>query len=414
MSIALAVPELGEAEALAAGKTILSGWVTQGPRVGEMEQAFRALCGAEHACACSNCTTALHMALLAVGVGPGDVVVTVSHSFIATANAIRQCGADPVFVDIDPDTFNMSPAALRACLENDFSLQDSVLRYRHTERLLLSPESPLLSQKGPLGRLGAILVVHQVGMPADLGQLLPLAREAGVPVVEDAACATGSLILHNGEWQPIGRPHGDAACFSFHPRKVITTGDGGMVTTASAEYDRLFRLKRQHGMSVSDTVRHNSSNVVVEEYLTTGFNYRMTDIQAAVGIEQLKRLPTIIARRREIAGLYGEALSTVAGLTLPKEPAYAKTNWQSYVVRLAEASWQRPVMQALLQQGISTRRGVMCAHREPPYRDAWSTAALVESERAQDEGLVLPLHTRMDDNDVLAVATALKETLHGM
>src|SRR6185436_300603 len=205
------------AEAVAAGRPIASGWVTQGPEVAAFEQEFAAVVGARHACATSSGTTALHLALLAVGVEPGDEVVTASHSFIATANAVRYCGATPVFVDIDPATFN-----LRADL---------------VERAI-----------GPATR--AILCVHQIGMPCDLAALLAVARRHGLPLIEDAACATGSEILIAGTWERIGKPHGDIACFSFHPRKVITTGDGGMLTTANAELDRRARQWRQHAMSV--------------------------------------------------------------------------------------------------------------------------------------------------------------------
>ena len=191
--IALAKPELGQAEAQAAGQAILSGWVTQGPRVAEMERAFCAQTGAPFACAVSNCTAALHMALVAAGAGHGDVVVTVSHSFIATANAVRQCGAEPVFVDIDLDTFNMSPQALAACLKQDFDRRADGLWYRHVDRLLRSASSPLARAKAPLGRLAAIQVVHQVGMPADLEPILALAKAAGVPVVKNALGYDDSL-----------------------------------------------------------------------------------------------------------------------------------------------------------------------------------------------------------------------------
>src|SRR5262249_10765073 len=211
-----------------------------------------------HACAVSSCTTALHLALHALGLGPGDEVLTVSHSFIATANAVRYCGATPVFVDIDPLTFNLNPALIEAAI------------------------TP---------RTRAVMPVHQIGLPCDMAGILAVAGRHGLPVVEDAACAIGSELRVGGRWERIGRPHGTVACFSFHPRKVITTGDGGMLTTRDPELDRKFRLLRQHAMSVSDRVRHAATTVIFEEYPDVGFNYRMTDIQAPVLRTQPRAAP---------------------------------------------------------------------------------------------------------------------------
>jgi perosamine synthetase len=367
-------PMMDEREAEAARRVILSGWITQGPEVAAFENEFAAWVGAKHACAVSNCTTALHLALLAVGVGPGDEVITVSHSFIATANAVRYCGATPVFVDIDPVTYNMDPAQIEPAIT---------------------------------ARTRAILCVHQMGMPCDLPSIVAIARRNGLPVIEDAACAVGSEILWNGRWERIGKPHGDIACFSFHPRKVMSTGDGGMLTTSNADWDKRFRLLRQHAMSVPDTVRHGSSNVIFESYPEIGFNYRMTDIQAAVGREQLKRLPQIVVARRAIAQRYIELLSDVAELVPPHEPAWARTNWQSFCVRLPAHCDQRGIMQTLLDQGVSTRRGIMCSHREPAYSTYELRQPLPHSERAQDHTVILPLYVQMTPADVEHVADAL-------
>jgi perosamine synthetase len=369
-------PVMDERELEAAGRPILSGWVTQGPEVAAFEGEFAAAVGAAHACAVSSCTTALHLALLAAGVRPGDEVITASHSFIATANSIRYCGARPRFVDIEPETFNMDPALVEPAI---------------TERTR------------------AILCVHQMGMPCDLKAILAVARRHSLPLIEDAACAIGSEILWNGAWEKIGKPRGDIACFSFHPRKLITTGDGGMITTSNAEWDRQFRLWRQHGMSVPDTVRHGAREVIFESYPELGYNYRMTDLQAAIGREQLKRLPEIVERRRFLAGRYRELLAGVPGLRLPEQPSWARSNFQSYCVRLPEECDQRAVMQFLLEQGIATRRGIMCAHRELPY--AGGGERLPHSEAAQDRSILLPLFHQMTEDDQQRVALALRQAV---
>lgn len=385
--IPVARPHLGAEEVSAAERAILSGWVTQGPEVAALEREFAAYVGAEYACAVSSGTTALHLALLAVGVRPADEVITVSHSYIATANSVRYCGATPVFVDIDPATFNIDPGKIELAISE---------------------------------RTRAILCVHQMGMPCDLKRVLEIARKRDLAVVEDAACAIGSEIHWGGRWEKIGKPHADVACFSFHPRKLLTTGDGGMLTTGTAEYDRKFRLWRQHGMSVPDTVRHSSAKVVFESYPELGFNYRLTDIQAAIGREQLKRLPDAIALRRRMASRYGQLLANIPGLSLPFEPDWAHTNWQSYCIRLPEGIDQREIMQKLLDEGIATRRGIMCAHLEAAYETpgTWRCGVsdckpspgcpnLAESERAQREGVILPLFSQMTNAQLERVVAAL-------
>jgi perosamine synthetase len=373
--IPIALPMLEAAEAEAAKTAVLSGWVSQGAQVAGFEREFAALVGAAHACAVSNCTTALHLALIAAGVGRGDEVITASHSFIATANCIRYCGATPVFADIDPNTFNLEPERVAEAIT---------------------------------ARTRAIIVVHQMGMPCDLVALCELARRHNLTLIEDAACAAGSEIHIDGQWERIGKPRGRVSCFSFHPRKVITTGEGGMLTTNDPELDRQFKLLRQHGMSVPDTVRHGSEKVIFEKYLTVGFNYRMTDIQAAIGRRQLERLPTLVVQRRAIASRYRKLLANIDGLELPFEPDWAKSNWQSYCVGLPKRLDQTTVMQNLLDRGISTRRGIMCSHREPPYFQA-SRPKLPHSEFAQDRSILLPIYAQMTEADQNYVVEAIKQ-----
>jgi len=373
--IPIAKPLMGEAEAAAASRAILSGWTTQGPEVAAFENEFASYVDAQHACAVSNCTTALHMALLVAGVKPGDEVITVSHSYIATANCIRYCNATPVFVDVDAQTYNMQTELIEAAISD---------------------------------KTRAILCVHQIGMPCDMPAIVEIGKRHSLPVIEDAACGIGAEIEYEGEWQKIGKPHGDVACFSFHPRKLISTGDGGMITTNNPEWHARFRALRQHAMSVPDTVRHGAKQVIFESYPEIGFNYRMTDIQAAVGREQIKRLPHIIQSRRNLADHYNTLLASVPGVLTPFEPEWARSNYQSYCVCLPDHCDQREVMQSMLDNDVSTRRGVMCIHREPAYAEYARQKSLQQSERVQDRCILLPLYTGMTADQQAIVVDALK------
>jgi dTDP-4-amino-4,6-dideoxygalactose transaminase len=370
--IPITLPLLGPEEEQAAGAAIRSGWVTQGPKVAEFEQAVASYCGAQHAVATSNCTTALHLALTVAGVGPGDEVICPSMSFIATCNAIRYTGATPVFAEVDARTYNLDPDATEAAI------------------------TP---------RTKAILVVHQIGLPADLDRFYALASARNLKLIEDAACAIGSR--HRGH--RIGE-QGDLVCFSFHPRKVITTGEGGMITTNNGDYARRLRLLRQHGMSVPDTARHAARRVIIEQYEMLGYNYRMTDIQAAIGLEQMKRLPGIVTRRQELAERYSDHLEHHPWLNGPHVPEYADPNFQSYAVQLAEDApiSRDDLMQRLLDRGIATRRGIMIAHAEPACCEL-SSPPLPRTEYASQRSVLLPLYPQMTDDQQREVLQALDD-----
>ncbi len=381
-------PVLGDEEVEAVKRPLLSGWVTQGPEVKAFEEEFAALVGSTYACATSSCTTALHLALKAVGVGEGDEVITVSHSYIATSNAIRYCGATPRFIDIDPSTFNMDPELIEPAINE---------------------------------RTRAILCVHQMGMPCDLERILGIARQHDLPVVEDAACAIGSEIRIGDRWEKIGKPHGDIAAFSFHPRKVLTTGDGGMLTTNNAEYDTKFKLWRQHAMSVPDTVRHSAKEIIFEEYNEIGYNYRMTDIQAAVGRVQLTKLEDILAKRRDIAGQYTSLLGDVKFITLPQQASFAKSNWQSYCLLLDPSrAPQKAFMQYMLDNGIATRRGIMSTHMEKAYQNTYpnikqtghyakeETSYLLRSQQATEQGVIIPVHHELTGEEILYICDTIR------
>lgn len=369
-------PLLGPEEEEAAVRVLRSGWLTQGREVAAFENEFADLVKAPHACAVSSCTAALHLALVGLGIGSGDEVITPSHSFIAAANVIRSCGAIPVFVDVERTTQGV----------------DAGLVERSITR-----------------RTKAVLVVHQIGMPCDMTRLLPIARRHDLHIIEDAACALGSEILFDGDWEWIGRPRGDVACFSFHPRKIVSCGEGGMLTTQNRELDRKIRRLRQHGMDIPDVARHGASQVIFESYPEPGFNYRMTDLQAAVGREQLKRLPFILERRRALAGRYQMLLVRIPGVQAPPTPSWARPNWQSYAVSLPADVDQRNVMQRMLDLGVATRRGIMNAHREPPYRE--SDGTLPVSEWLQDRTILLPLFPDMTFEEQDRVVAALEEAM---
>jgi len=363
---------LGEEEAAAAAAVILSGWVAQGPRVAEFECAIAERVGAEHAVAVSSCTAGLHLALAVLGLGPGDEVILPSLSFIATANAARYVGATPVFADVDEATQNLTPETIAAAITT---------------------------------ATRAVILVHQAGIPADIEAVTQLCNSHGIAVIEDAACAIGST--YRG--QLIGR-HSDLVVFSFHPRKVITTGEGGMITTSRSEWATRARRLREHGMSISAADRHQSRQPVVESYLETGFNFRMTDIQAAVGLVQLGRLDTLVQRRRMLAERYQELLAGVPGLRFAGDPPYGTTNYQSFWVVLPPdfPVDRNELMRLLTERNVSPRRGIMAAHLEPAFAGA-GRLRLPVTERLTRDSLILPLFHEMTEEQQDSVAEVIAE-----
>ncbi|WP_283139109.1 DegT/DnrJ/EryC1/StrS family aminotransferase [Rhizohabitans arisaemae] len=361
-------PWLGAEEAEAAAAAVASGWVAQGPRVAEFERAFAEFIGVPHAIAVSSCTTALHLCLIGAGVGPGDEVIVPSLSFIATANVVHHAGATPVCADVDAVTLNLTPESVRAVT---------------TERTK------------------AVIVVDQGGIPADLDAFASL----GLAVVEDAACGAGSTYR--------GRPVGAGAAlaaYSFHPRKLLTTGEGGMVTVQDEQTAVRLRRLREHAMSVSAADRHSSSQPVLEEYLEVAYNYRMTDIQAAIGLIQLRKLPEMVARRRELAARYQDAFSGLAGVTTAADPAYGTTNFQSFWVSWPDLD-QEHVLKLLAGHGVSARRGIMASHLEPAYRGR-SFAPLPVTERLTRHSVILPLFHQMTTAEQDTVIAAVRDA-HG-
>jgi len=373
--IPIAKPYLTKDEAQSAYDTILSGWVTQGPKVEEFEKQFCEYTGADHAVAVSNCTTALHLAMIAAGIQPGDEVICPSMSYIASSNSIKYAGGKPVFAEVNPVTYNIDPV--------------------HAETLITD-------------KTKAILIVHQIGMPADIDAFKKISEKHNVKLIEDAACAAGSSY----KGKKIGS-HSELVCFSFHPRKVITTGEGGMITTSNESYYKRMKLLRQHGMSVDNRARHQSEKLIFEDHVEVGYNYRMTDIQGAIGIMQLEKLDRIIDERRKIVKRYLEELSDIDCIRLPFEADGYFSNYQSFSIYLKKNAplSRNELMQKMLDTGIATRRGIMNAHKETAYKSEYKNTKLPMSEDAADNSIMIPLYIPMSDDDVSKVISVLRGQL---
>jgi dTDP-4-amino-4,6-dideoxygalactose transaminase len=365
---------MGDEEIAAVAETLRSGWLVQGPKVAEFERVWAEFTGATYARATTSCTTALHLALLAVGVEPGDEVVVPAFTWIATANAVEYCGATPIFADIDLATFNLDPASL---------------------------------QKQVTARTKAVVPVHEFGLSADIDAILAITGERDLRVVEDAACACGTRYhgRHVGTF-------GDAGCFSFHPRKAITTGEGGMVTTDDEAAARLVEVLRSHGAETSDLARHQAGGGhALPEFNRLGFNYRMTDLQAAIGIEQMKRLEGILDARRARAARYTEALTGMSGLRPPVEPDGYTHVYQSYVVFIEDGGDARDELASRLDgMGIASRQGTHAVHALGYYRDKYdlSPEDFPNAWAADRQSLTLPLYATMSDEEQSYVIDAVR------
>jgi perosamine synthetase len=376
MSVAFSRPFFGHEEEEAAIATIRSGWVVGGPKLAEFERRFARSTDCEFGVGVSSWTTGAFLVLKALGIGPGDEVIVPSLTFIASVNVITHAGATPVFADIDSRTFNIDPEDIE-------------------HRITTSTR--------------AILPVDQLGMPCEIERIMEIAQRYKLLVIQDAACAFGSRFRD----RPVGA-HAPITLFSLHARKVITTAEGGMIVTDDGDLAARLKRLRHQGMSLSDFERHQESPTMFETYPEIGYNFRITDVQAAIGLCQLDRLDELLTRRRRVAERYRAALGNIGFLEMPFVPDNVVPNWQSFQVRVRPGSGvgRNDVMQRLHRQGIATRRGVMASHREPPYRHL--KARLPETERAADECLQLPMHAGMSETDIETVVAALQRVEGGL
>jgi len=374
-NIAIAMPSTGDEEWQALREPLRTGWLTQGPNVRAFEGAFAARHGVRHALATTSCTTALHLALSALGIGPGDEVIVPAFTWVATANVVLYCGASPVFVDVSPETYNIEPLAVEAAL------------------------TP---------RTRAVIPVHLFGLCADMDSLRAVLPER-VHLVEDAACAAGASYQ--------GRPAGglgDAGCFSFHPRKSITTGEGGMLTTADDEMATRAETLRNHGASVPEEMRHlGNAPYLLPAFEELGFNYRMTDLQGAVGVVQLSKLDRFVAERDRWARWYMESLADLEWLSMPVVPEGHGHAWQSFITTVRDGA-PRPrneIMQILHERGVSTRPGTHAVTELAYYRKTFGLPAGQYKVAAslQEQTMAIPLHNRMTDDDFAYVVEVLHD-----
>jgi perosamine synthetase len=374
-NIQIALPHTGDEEWRAVREPLMTGWLTQGPKVAEFEKAFAARHDASCALATTNCTSALHLILAAMEIGPGDEVIVPSFAWLASANVVLYCGATPVLADVDRATFNIDPADVAKKLTD---------------------------------RTKAIIAVNLFGLCADIDAIAEVAGD--VAIVEDAACASGAVYK--------GRSAGSlglAAGFSFHPRKSITTGEGGMITTSDPDLAARMDMLRNHGAEVSEEARHSGPHpYLLPEFNLLGFNYRMTDLQGAVGLVQLSKLDGFISQRRKWAAFYAEQLADIDWLTTPSEPIDGVHAWQAYVCYVDPDLAPMPrneIMDRLAAGGVSTRPGTHAIHMLGYYRRRLALAHgdLPVSRDCAMNTMAIPLHNRMSPEDYRYVVDQIRE-----
>lgn len=373
-SIPISLPSMGQEEWEALKEPIFSGWITQGPKVKEFEKMFAEKHHVKHAFAVSNCTTALHLALVALGIKEGDEVLVPAFTWVSTANAVMYCNATPVFVDIDPVTFNIDTNKIKEKITD---------------------------------KTKAIIPVHLFGLCANIDAIKQVAPQ--LKIVEDGACAAGAALS--------GRPAGslgDIGCFSFHPRKSVTTGEGGMLTTNDDKLAEKLDMLRNHGASVSEEQRHRGPKpYILPEFDMVGYNYRMTDLQGALGVVQLSKLEKFIEERDQWASYYNEQLKDIPWLRIPLYPNEYKHGWQSYVLFVDEAISpikRNDLMELLQQKGISTRPGTHAVHMLGFYKYHFRLQPqdFPEAFAANEYSMSIPLHNRMVQEDYDYIIATLR------
>jgi len=374
-NIQISLPVTGEEEWQATKEPLMTGWLTSGPKVAEFEKLFAQRHQVKHAFAVTSATTALHLALVALNIGPGDEVIVPAFTWVSTANVVLYCNATVVFVDVDPITFNID------C--ND-------LKKRITSKTK------------------AIIPVHLFGLCADIDAIKKVAPN--IAIVEDGACAAGAAYKGKSAGSL-----GDIGCFSFHPRKSVTTGEGGMVTTNNDELADLIGMLRNHGASVSEEQRHKGPKpYILPDFNLMGFNYRMTDLQGAVGVVQIKKLDRFIDEREKWAAYYDNELSGISWLRTPQfDKTIYKHGWQSYVTYVDPKTSpinRNDLMEYLQQRGIATRPGTHAVHMLGFYAQKYNILPtdFPGAQAVNDNSMSIPLHNRMSAEDFDYIVTILK------